>query len=171
MKSSIANRHTTRGKPRNSSDPRFYSIEVRVRNNGCENMVLEHYLQYNPNGTNLVPPETMTFFKKGTMKVSFAEFKEVNEMGKWETLFHDKEREERIGCFRANRGTWIDEDQAHYEQLDQSGHLPRTKYYGYPYIYDQLTLDATAKNEEMALGLITNRGASIKETFRPYAPK
>ena len=113
----------------------------------------------------------MVFFKKATLKVSFAEYKEVHEMGKWESLFHEKEREERIGRFQANRRNWIEEDQADYEIWDQSGHLPRTKYYGYPYIFDQMTLNATAKNEDMTMRLIENRGAVIKPTYRPYAPK
>lgn len=168
-KSAMANRHTF--KPRNTADPRFFSMESRIRNHGLDSRYIEHYVKFNPDGTNVISENTMSFFKKATLKVKFSNSVEVYEMGKWESLFHEKEREERIGYFKANRADWIDDDQEHFEMLDQAFHLPRTEHYSYPYIYDQETLNATAKNEEMAMNLIEKRSGRIKPTYRPYAPK
>jgi hypothetical protein len=166
-KSAIANRHTF--KPRNEVDPRFYSLETRIRNDGLDSRYVENYVKFNPDGTNMISDQTMSFFKKATLKVKFSTAVEVYEMGKWESFSHEKERVERIGRFKAYKGDWFDDHRKHYEILEQNSHLPRTKYYGYPYIYDQETLDATAKNEEMTINLIDNRGVLIKPAYRPYA--
>jgi hypothetical protein len=155
-------------KPRNGCDPRFWSAEKSICQRTGKTIP---YVIFNPSGTNLVAPETMQFFKKNTLKVTFSDKDKVHQMSKWETFFHEAERKRRIEFFEANRGNWINERIAEYEKWEQTGHLPKTKYYGYPYIFDQETLNTTAKNEEMAMKLIDERGVLISINHRPYAPK